>query len=415
MNNKLTEIFFRVIRLLVILCFGIIIGWFSHDWQQTQLTQAVVSYRDPEFVQDLTDVPDDDDVRRVEISAVNNDQLQLLNALLKQHKFEAVMILFESLQQDSAFFQLNEANDAIFIFARELMSNKDYKSTKTLLDHYLFSFNRDITARLLLVEVYIRLMNYQAAIDELYLAKGQAFRPGVLDTINKKIHLLVNKQAGILKQNIKYHDLLVLYEKLTQQEADYAPYFIGLADAQIMLGDFDAAKSSLQMVLEDPDAGFRASTMLAELQQKQSSLSSGPLAESEGMEEESVPGVALYKRGSHYLLDAYPNGGEALRLLIDTGASLTVLTPAALNRHNVQFKDTGETRRFNTANGIVEAPVYQLDYLIIGEWTVDNIAIAVLDLQDDNSAEGLLGMNFLQHFRFFMDQKNKRLRLSLRK
>ncbi|VAW56881.1 hypothetical protein MNBD_GAMMA07-2666 [hydrothermal vent metagenome] len=382
-------------------------GWFFHEKQSLPTGDKT---RAPSIVLGQNDV---ESVSPVEMVHDDNDLLQLLNILLMREKIEAAMTLYESLQQDSNFTKLDEATKAILVTAGKLISQQNYNQAKKLLNLYLLDFNRDVNARLLLVEADYRSANYLLAIDSLYLVKGHAYRAEDINKIIKKTRLIVNKQADIFKRNEQYTDLLALYEKLTQQEADYAPYFIGLAEAQILLGNFNAAKNYLQMLLGDVDVGHKASVMLAELQKK---LPQPEVVEDAAEEEDAeiTPGVALFKRGNSYLLDAYPNGNEAIRLLIDTGASITVLTPETLKKHNVKFKDTGEVRFFSTANGVVEAPIYTLDYLTIGEWRVDDINIAMLDMQNNGSSEGLLGMNFLQHFQFFIDQKNQLLHLSLR-
>ena len=100
-------------------------------------------------------------------------------------------------------------------------------------------------------------------------------------------------------------------------------------------------------------------------------------------------------------------------MLIDTGASLTIFTPAVLEQRGIRYQDTGRTGVFNTANGPVEAPVYTLDSLTVGDWQVNNIEIGVLDLGGSSGVDGLLGMNFLNHFQFFIDQNEDLLRLSV--
>ncbi len=418
----MTSVASRGIKFFSILFSGMAIGWYAHPLFQNSLkneaAHSTSEYSDQVWLE--PSIENTGFEASVQIENQNTDvqqgddiQLELIRSLLKEKKYEAVMALFESLQLDSTFKQSEKANEIIFLYARSLISKQQYDSASLLINHYLRVFNRDVAVRLLLVEVYNRLKAYPSAIDALYLAKGHAFQQDVLDDINDKLRTIVNKQANLFVENLQYNELLKLYEKLTQQEADYAPYFIGLAQAQVMSGDTNGAKNSLQMIVGDLNVGQKASDMLAELQKKQPQSSSDNTPEEEGVE--PVPGVALIKRGNHYLVDAFPDSGEGVRLLIDTGASLTVFTPDALSKHNVKYKDTGERRYFNTANGIVEAPIYQLDHLLIGDWKVENITIAILELQGNDSAEGLLGMNFLQHFRFFIDQQNALLRLSLRK
>ena len=44
---------------------------------------------------------------------------------------------------------------------------------------------------------------------------------------------------------------------------------------------------------------------------------------------------------------------------------------------------------------------------------VNNLETGVLDLAGQTGIDGLLGMNFLRHFRFFIDQNESELRLSI--
>jgi len=419
----MTKSIYLALKITTLLIIGIAIGWFAHSIQQKPAENHSTSLDNSALIQQIAPVIEHNvsahltPQQIIPHAASNSDLSALLNALLKQHKFEAVMALFDALQQDNKQLQLEQTSETILRYAHKLIAQKDYISARALLNHYLTASNRHVAARQLLAEVHNRLGDYQTSIDTLYIAKGHAFELEDINTINKTIRLIVTKQAHLFKQEIKYRELRILYEKLTEQEADYAPYFIGLAEAQDMLGDFDAAKIALQIILDDPYVGSLASSMLAELETKRpqpSRSTTDEIAPDKFSETETAPAVSLFKQGNHYLLDAYPSSGKAIRLLIDTGASLTIMTPDALGKNNIPYKDTGEIRRFSTANGFVDAPIYLLDHLTIGEWEVNNIRIAALDLQGHGSTQGLLGMNFLQHFRFLIDQQNSLLHLSLR-
>jgi clan AA aspartic protease (TIGR02281 family) len=126
-----------------------------------------------------------------------------------------------------------------------------------------------------------------------------------------------------------------------------------------------------------------------------------------------VAGIPLVRSGQHFLVAAAPGNDGSLRLLIDTGASMTMVTPGALQRQGVRYRDTGKSRVFNTANGPVRAPIYILETLSVGDWSVQQLEIGVLELGGQTGVDGLLGMNFLKHFRFFIDQNDSMLRLSL--
>jgi clan AA aspartic protease (TIGR02281 family) len=127
-----------------------------------------------------------------------------------------------------------------------------------------------------------------------------------------------------------------------------------------------------------------------------------------------VIGIPLHRSGNHFIVDASPAHGRKVRLLIDTGASVTILTPDVLEQHGIRYQDTGRTRAFNTANGVVQAPIYILDSLTVGDWGVNQLEVGVLDLNGGPDINGLLGMNFLRHFQFFIDQNEALLHLSVK-
>jgi clan AA aspartic protease (TIGR02281 family) len=264
-----------------------------------------------------------------------------------------------------------------------------------------------VESRLLLADAWRGEKDWRAAIEQLYEAKGLAWRPEMLEELTRNIRALVAESADALKQRGDTTGLLELYQDLTRLEPGYAPYFIGLATAQLALDDSDAARQSLLLVAQDSDVGAQARELLERVRlaaaEAQPPESAAPATE--------VAGIPLLRSGSHFLVDARL-GSQQARLLIDTGASLTMLTPDALNRRGVAAQATGKTGLFNTANGRVSAPIYRLDALSVGDWQVSDLDVGVLELGEPG-IDGLLGMNFLRHFQFFIDQNEALLRLSI--
>ena len=122
--------------------------------------------------------------------------------------------------------------------------------------------------------------------------------------------------------------------------------------------------------------------------------------------------VPLIRSGEHFVVEARINGVEPVRLLIDTGASMTVVRNEVLSAAGVVTAVDDPLRYFNTANGVVAGTVYRLDSLTVGEQQVQNLEIAGMDFPVADEVDGLLGMNYLKHFRFFIDQGKQELRLS---
>ena len=112
------------------------------------------------------------------------------------------------------------------------------------------------------------------------------------------------------------------------------------------------------------------------------------------------------------MVAASPSHLAGIQLLIDTGASLTMLKPEVFQRPGIRYQNSGRSEVFNTANGPIRAPVYILDSLTIGHSQVNQLEVGVLEMAGDTNMDGLLGMNFLRHFQFFIDQNEALLRLS---
>ena len=172
--------------------------------------------------------------------------------------------------------------------------------------------------------------------------------------------------------------------------------------------DRQAARRSLQLAVQDPRFGAQARALLAQLDT--GVVHDGNISASTQLAEPA--GIPLQRMGDHYIVDARPAGAQAMQLLIDTGASLTILEPRILERSGIRYTHTGRTRVFNTANGPVRAPVYLLESLSVGEGQVDQLEVAALELSVGTGIDGLLGMNFLSRFQFFIDQNRSLLRLS---
>lgn len=394
---------YKPLTLLLFLTAGLVLGWTAHDrWgaRHVQQTESgfptVISLQDSE--QPVT-APGQDSVEPVDSVA----------QLLQDGAYAAAVERYESLQALADEVGMQQSREAILSYVQQRIQAQDFAAATQLLQGFLLASYRDADARLLLAEVYYGQQDYQAAIEQLYKARGDAFRPEMLARITRRIRLVVNAQAELFRKSEDTGALLDLFQNLTQQEPDYAAYFVELAIAQLALDDREAARRSLELVMYDAGVGEQAQAMLLTLQQAATVM---PDPNSSAVATE-VAGIPLTRRGQHFLVDVHPGDDGRLRLLIDTGASMTIVTPAALQQQGVAYRDTGRTRVFNTANGPVRASIYVVEMLSVGDWYIRDLEVGVLELGGQADMDGLLGMNFLSHFRFFIDQNESLLRLSL--
>ncbi len=70
-----------------------------------------------------------------------------------------------------------------------------------------------------------------------------------------------------------------------------------------------------------------------------------------------------------------------------------------------------KTLPFQTANGVVNAPVTSLDSITVGGMEIRDLATAVHDAVPDPQVAGLLGLNFLSNFRMDIDTQKGMLHL----
>ena len=95
-----------------------------------------------------------------------------------------------------------------------------------------------------------------------------------------------------------------------------------------------------------------------------------------------------------------------IRLLVDTGASMTTVSPGILRA--LGYRVNGKEAVFNTANGQVRASVVTLESLSLGAGRVVSLDVGALALSG-TPVDGLLGMNFLREFEFSLDQVDSKL------
>ena len=130
----------------------------------------------------------------------------------------------------------------------------------------------------------------------------------------------------------------------------------------------------------------------------------------------SKPQAALQKasaplqmRGNTAAVQARINNSAYVNLIVDTGASLTAISPAVARDLGIDLEEDHPTAMFQTANGIISAPIVTLDSIEVQGMEVRRLTASVQEISPEVS--GLLGMNFLQHFRMDIDHQNALLHL----
>ena len=93
-----------------------------------------------------------------------------------------------------------------------------------------------------------------------------------------------------------------------------------------------------------------------------------------------------------------PNTVQTISVGLDTGASITSIPIQVATDLGYDLSNPKQEVDILTTNGIITAKIITVRNLTaIGE-TINNIDVLCHDLHEDSIVEGLLGLNFLQHF-----------------
>jgi clan AA aspartic protease (TIGR02281 family) len=199
-------------------------------------------------------------------------------------------------------------------------------------------------------------------------------------------------------------------EPLLQFEPDNERFLLILAEAYAQRQEASLMEQTFSRVTyrEDLDDEFKRIRSLIRYRTPVKPIESEP-------RENTNRGIALVQTGSHYIVRAFLDNRSELDLLIDTGASTTAISQQRFRRLYKKHRPELIGRfPINTANGQVNAPIFRFSSLTIDEFQVNNFAVIVLPDRSNLDSDGLLGMNFLRHYDFRIDQRSSELFLQKR-
>lgn len=287
----------------------------------------------------------------------------------------------------------NQKNHEAAIKLLELFTQYYYQDTellKKLADYYQTS---DRIAKA--IDVYADARSY---------ALQKVFQKDETDFFDRQIHVLAKALFEQKKKTQSLETLISQFQKLAYLEPDYSFYHYALAESYLSAGDVDSAIHELQILQIDPEYGEGASRLLAKL------LPPPPLEEPEP----PTGVIPLSGSGGHFIAGATVGEIFNTRLMIDTGATLTTLSSRILQglREKKKAFRIGHVE-LKTANGIRLSPLYRVKQFQIGNYALDNLEVVEID-PGHLGTDGLLGMNVLGRFHFFIDQNQNTLSLSPR-
>jgi clan AA aspartic protease (TIGR02281 family) len=121
--------------------------------------------------------------------------------------------------------------------------------------------------------------------------------------------------------------------------------------------------------------------------------------------------IPIEKHGQIVVIQAMLNKKRTVKFVVDTGASYTMISAAVARDLDLDLTQNQRTMPFQTANGLIQAPLTNLDSITVGGMEIKNLTAAVHDAVPDPQVAGLLGLNFLSNFRMDIDTQKGLLHL----
>ncbi len=200
--------------------------------------------------------------------------------------------------------------------------------------------------------------------------------PATAARARQRLNLLINAREQQLINADDLPGLVAYFEYLVREEPGYDGHRLKLARWLLRRGEVEAAE---RVARETGLVGVTQSEIDALLGEIELAGTALPVEREAG---------AMYTAAT---VQGASRGGE-FRFLIDTGATMSGLSESRLQSLGAVVVDRGI--RVQTANGVVELPVYRVRELRVGALVLEDFA--VLGFADlPRSADGILGMDVL--------------------
>jgi len=291
-----------------------------------------------------------------------------------------------------------EVNHLIETTASALVRQQRFLQAVYLLEKYYSKFNPTLHGLILLARCYSGTEEYRQQVSTLFQAMLLAGTEAEEQQLRSLLEKAISRYSRFLVTKNRWGDLDLFYQELISEEPENPDHYLQLALLRIRVGDLDGALDPLTRIENDPLFGEQAQQLIEKVQRKSELV---PIATAE---------IPLLAHGSQYIVKARLDNYRDLHLLIDTGAAITVIEPQLLLE--LGYNLGGDVQYFNTANGTIQAPMVDVEDLSLGSIAIKELPVAAVNLNMSRDVDGLLGMNFLRHYQFRIDQNGKVLYLN---
>lgn len=248
--------------------------------------------------------------------------------------------------------------------------------------------------------------DYILALEALFSAQQSASDEERLEMFQAEVDVLldfVRRQYFSENHLIPIETFTAVMNLANEKQPNNIEVLVALVRHHMLVGEYGLAENYIERVPPDVD---NLTTIDALSRRLNKTIAAS---------QDSDKGIPLMQLGNHFLVEVQFNQEHSLNLMLDTGASRTVLSPRAmqtlmsLSEGVTDLKISGHAE---TANGYAFTKLYQMEQISVSDFYIDNALVLVMRMSDNQQFDGLLGMDFLSRFEFQIDYQQNRLHLS---
>jgi predicted aspartyl protease len=262
-----------------------------------------------------------------------------------------------------------------------------------------------------------------------------------LDTANRLLNMrddFVFQHIEFLKKNEHWRELIhFVRSEPTPSSPHYYKLQLAAAKAHAQLYEWEDATSLLNMVDFDPELHAHSNQLRKIIAKTKNDLKEqslriktknsehrknkdekGEYSKDEHSNDELSKDEILipFETWGNSIIVPISIGSHKISLLLDTGASLTMLSTAWIQKTSQHHLTRLPSRVFITAGGRIQSPMIRMENVRLGPFEFQHVDMAFQDIfSPDQPVHGLLGMNILKHFELNIDFSSSQLKLRPKK
>ena len=247
----------------------------------------------------------------------------------------------------------------------------------------------------------------------------------ILSSTNATDYKIIEEKSGVVdrlktardwfEQGLQLDDdskqEIVCYQKALQLDPDFAPAHFRLGAIFMRQAMFEEAE--LQFALfwskstknEKNSYNINVYTNLETIQAKLRAIQ----AENKDMQNPEAIIIPYQEAGTQILVNVILNNHIQARMLLDTGADITVISKALTEK--AWFPYINSINLHTIAQNKITARVVQASSLQLGRLNKENVKIAVADIPvlNQNAVDGILGMDVLNGMSVQIDRRQQKV------